>query len=101
MKSLFAASLVLAVSPLAAQTAPAPAAAALATAKFTLDTPIETIAADEKGKAVLSADLPDLLGHPAYDTFKGMSLNQLAPYSEGKLTPEVLAKVGTDLAAVK
>ena len=103
MKFLFAATLALVAAPLAAQTASAPAPAATATtaAKFNLDTPIETLAADEKAKAVIAADLPDLFGHPSYETFKGMSLTQLVPYSGDKLTPQVLAKVAADLAAIK
>jgi hypothetical protein len=32
--------------------------------------------------------------------FKSMSLNQVAPMSQGKLTPEALAKVQADLAKV-
>lgn len=81
--------------------APAPAAAPAATAKFNLDTPIEVMAADEKAKAVLMADMPDLLPHPSYDMFKGMSLRQVQPYSQGALTDEILAKVEKDLAAIK
>ena len=85
-----------------AQTAPAaPAPAATPVAKFNLDTPIEALAADEGAKAVLMADLPDVLPHPSYEMFKGMSLRQVAPYSEGKITDEVLKKVEADLAAVK
>jgi hypothetical protein len=80
---------------------PAPAAAPAATAKFNLDTPIEALAADEKAKAVLMADLPDLLPHPSYEQFKGMSLRQVQPYSQGALTDELLAKVEGDLAAIK
>ena len=91
-----------------AQTAPAapaapaaaPAAPAAAT-KFNLDTPIEVLAANEKAKAVLMADLPDLLPHPSYDMFKGMSLRQVQPYSQGALTDELLAKAEKDLAAIK
>lgn len=78
-----------------AQTAPA------ATARFNLDTPIETLAADENAKAVLMADLPDLLPHPSYDMFKAMSLRAVQPYSQGKLTDEILAKVEADLAAIQ
>ena len=85
-----------------AQTAPAaPAPAAAATAKFNLDTPIETLAADEKAKAVLMADLPELLPHPSYEMFKGMSLKGVQPYSNGALTDELLAKVEKDLAEIK
>ncbi|QNQ08060.1 hypothetical protein [Sphingomonas alpina] len=97
-----------AAAPVAAQTAPAaapttpaaPAAAAAAT-KFNLDTPIETIAADPAGKAVLDTDLPGVTTHAMYDSFKGMSLNQLQPMSGGAIPPEALVKVGADLAAIK
>lgn len=81
-----------------AQTTPAQTAPA---AKFNLDTPIETLAADEAAKAVLVADLPDLLPHPMYEQFKGMSLRQLQPMSQGALTDDLLKKVETDLAAIK
>ena len=96
---------------LAAQTAaatPAPATAPVATpaaatpaARLNLDTPVETIVADARGKAVIDADLPELIGHPSYEMFKTMSLNQLQGYAPDKLTAEVLAKLATDLAAVK
>jgi hypothetical protein len=92
----------IAIAPAAqAQTAAAPAAAPADAAKFNLDTPIETMAADEKAKAVLMADLPDLLPHPSYEMFKGMSLRQVQPYSQGALTDDLLAKVQADLAAIK
>ncbi|MBX3594781.1 hypothetical protein [Sphingomonas sp.] len=81
-----------------AQTEPVTAAA---TAKFNLDTPIEAIVADEKAKAVLDADLPGVSTHQSYDMFKAMSLKQLSAYAADKLTPEVLAKVEKDLAAIK
>jgi len=82
--------------------APAPAAdASAAAAKFTLDTPIEAIAADPAGKAVLDADFPGMLTHPAYDQFKGMSLAAVQPMSQGAITDEALAKAKVDLAAVK
>ena len=84
-----------------AQTAtPAPAAPAAA-AKFTLDTPLETIVADPAGKAVIDKDLPGTTAHPMYDSFKSMSLTALAPMAADKLTPEVLTKVAADLAAIK
>jgi hypothetical protein len=105
----------IAIALFAAQTAPAPAAAPApapaeapaaaapaATGKFTLDTPIETIEADAKGKEVLTADLGgDVSLHPMYESFKAMSLNQVAPMSGGKITDDVLKKVATDLAAIK
>lgn len=110
MKSvLIAAIAALTAAPLAAQTAPAPAAPAAAVtpaapaaaSKFTLDTPIETIAADPAGKTVLDTDLQNITAHPMYDQFKGMSLNQVQPMSQGALTDAALAKVKADLAAIK
>lgn len=87
-----------------AQSVPAPGApaapATAAVAKFNLDTPIETLAADPKARAVIEADLPKLLPHPSYEMFKGMSLHQVQPYSAGELTDELLAKVAADLAAI-
>jgi hypothetical protein len=96
------AALVLAVlaMPAAAQV-PAPAPAATPAARFTLDTPVETIAADPAGKAVLDADIPGLLTHPMYDSFKGMGLLTLQGMAEGKLTDAMLAKTKADLAAIK
>lgn len=82
-----------------AQTTPAQTAPA---SKFNLDTPIETLVADEKAKAVLAANLGmDVTGHPAYEQFKGMSLRQVQPYSEGHITDEMLKKIETDLTAIK
>ncbi|TPG54403.1 hypothetical protein [Sphingomonas glacialis] len=108
MKSVLLPVLVaLTAAPLAAQTAPAPAATAIpttttaSTAKFTLDTPIETIAADPKGKAVLDTDLQNITAHPMYDQFKSMSLAQVQPMSQGALTDAALAKVKADLEAIK
>ena len=88
----------------AAQTAPAPvepATAAAPASRLNLDTPVEAIVADPRGKAVIDADLPTLAAHPMYDSFKGMSLRQLQSYAADQLTDKVLAKVGADLAAVK
>ena len=89
-----------------AQTAPAAPAAAPAqtapAAKFNLDTPIEALVADPAAKAVLDADLTfDVTQHPAYEQFKAASLTQVAPQSGGLLTPELLKKIETDLAAIK
>jgi len=86
-------------APAAAQTAPAPAAA-VATA-FSIDSPIEQLVANPATKTVLEADFPGLASHPAYEQFKAMSLKQLAPYSNGVITDDKLAKASADLAAVK
>jgi hypothetical protein len=89
-----------ALVPLAAHAADETPAAAQAAARLNLDTPIATIAADAKGKAVLDADLPGLTTHEHFDMFKGLSLRALAAYSPDKLTAEVLGKIAADLAAI-
>ena len=100
---MIVAALLLAAAQAVSAPAPAPApAVAMATpaARLNLDTPIEAIVADAKGKAVLDADVPGVTTHPSYEMFKGMSLRQLQAYAADRLTDATLAKVGTDLAAV-
>jgi hypothetical protein len=88
-----------------AQTAPAPAAAptpAPATAaKFSIDTPVQDLYADPAAKAVMDKHLPGLTALPQYDMIKAISLRQLQPYSDGKLTDQLLAAVDADLANIK
>ena len=92
----------IAVAQTAPQTAPAaPADAAKPAVKFTLDTPIGELLANEAAKAVLDKDLPGLTQLPQLEMIKGLSLKQLQPYSDGKLTDELLAKTETSLAAIK
>jgi hypothetical protein len=91
----------MAASPALAQTAsPAPAAAPAAAPAFSADTPLETVVANPAAKAVLDKDLPSISTHPAFDQFKAMSLRQLQPYAQGKITDEAIAKVDADLKAV-
>ncbi|MET3710529.1 hypothetical protein ABIC65_001209 [Sphingomonas trueperi] len=101
MKFLVAGAIAAAMLRPAAMAQQTPAPAAPAAAKFSLDTPIETLLADEKAKAVLDTDIPGLSSHPALDQFKAMSLKAVQPFSNGALTDEMLKKVETDLAAIK
>jgi hypothetical protein len=88
-------------SPTPAPMAMAPGATmAPAAGGLSLDTPIEQIVANPAGKAVLDKDIPGLTTHPAYDQFKSMSLKEVQPMSQGALTDPMLAKAGTDLAAL-
>jgi len=82
---------------LIAQDAPVSAPAAA----FTIDTPIEALMADERAKAVVVKHLGPVDQHPAYADFKSLSLKTLAPFSQGLITEELLAKIQTDLAAIK
>ena len=77
------------------------AATATAAAAFTLDTPIEALVADERAKAVLVKHLPGIDQHPAFEQFKALSLKALAPFSQGMITDDMLAKIEADLTAIK
>lgn len=89
----------------ASEAAPAPAPATetapAADAKFNLDTPLQDIVADEKGKAVIEKHYPGMIALPEYEMFKAISLTQLQPYSNGKITDEMLAATAKDLAEIK
>ncbi len=67
---------------------------------FDADTPIETLVADPAAKAVLMKDMPHLLEHPDYESFKMMSLNELQPISKGTITDESLDRINKDLKAL-
>lgn len=77
---------------------PQPAFSTAATAKhFSLDTPVEKIAANPSGNAVLKRDMPGLMANPSYMLFSDMSLSQLATLSGGRLTKTKLDQVEADL----
>ena len=80
--------------------APQPASASVTPGGFTLDTPIEVIAADPRGEAVLNKNLPGLLTNPSYYLFRGMSLKALASASSGRVSQQTLARTQADLAAL-
>ena len=61
----------------------------------------ETIVASADGKAALDKVVPGLTAHPQFEAFKGLSLRQLQPYSEGKITDDVLKAADIELAKVK
>lgn len=70
------------------------------TAAATINTPIEALMADDATKAVVLAHLPGMDQHPAYGQFKGMSLVELQPWSQGLITDEIIEKITADLAAL-
>jgi hypothetical protein len=67
-------------------------------ATFSLNTPLERIAADRSGKAILVRDIPGLMASPDYDLVDDMSLAQIATVSGGQLSTAKLDLVQTDLA---
>jgi hypothetical protein len=64
---------------------------------FSLNTPVERIAADRRGNAVLMRDVPGLLTNRSYLLFDDMSLLQIASISCGRLTKTKLNQVQADL----
>lgn len=104
MRSLFVVAMLsaAAVPAAAMQAQPAePAAPApQPTARFSLDTPIEVLAADPAALAVLNANLPGITDHPAYPQFKALSLRQVQPFSQGFITDEIMNAVAAALAAL-
>ena len=106
MRLLFCAALAAAAaSPAFAQDAHAGhadhAAHATAAARLNLDTPVEAIVADPAGKAVIDKHLPAMTAHPQYEQAKSMGLRQIAAFAPEHITPELLAKIEADLAAIK
>jgi len=111
MKTAMFVAALMAAAPALAQSTPAPApatpapapapAAPAADAKYNLDTPLQDIVADEKGKAVIEKHFPGMIALPEYEMFKAISLTQLQPYSNGKITDEMLAATAKDLAEIK
>ena len=84
-------------APAQAQPAAAPAAHK---ARFTIDTPIAELMANAAAKGVVEKVTPGLEANPHYFLFKMMSLRQIAPMSEGKLTDAKLVQVDQMLAKV-
>lgn len=81
--------------------AQAPVVAVAGQSRLTLDTPIEAIAADAAGKAVLEAVFPDMLAHPEYANFKAMSLSQVQPLAQGAISDDQMARAKVELAKIK
>ncbi|HUE66085.1 MAG TPA: hypothetical protein VMO78_17070 [Rhizomicrobium sp.] len=70
------------------------------TPTYTLNTPVETIAATPAAAAVLNRDLPGLLTDPSYAIFKAMSLKQMQQASGGDLSIVDVNKALEDLQAL-
>jgi len=86
---------------LAAADESAPAPAPMAAAAPSVDnTPIVELVDNPTTKAVLDKHVPGVAEHPSYDMFKGMTLRQVEPMSEGVLDDAKLAAIQTDLDAL-
>jgi hypothetical protein len=67
---------------------------------FSVDTPVEIIAADQRGKLILDRDVPGLMASRSYILFDDMSLSQIATVSGGRLTKAKLDRVNADLSQI-
>ena len=61
---------------------------------------ISDLLANPAAKAVIDKDLPGLTADPRLQQAMSMTLTDIEPYSEGKITDAVLAKVQTDFDAL-
>ena len=94
MKNMLALAALLIAAAAQAQEAGAPSPS---TPIYTLQTPVEVIAADPAAAAVLNRDLPGLLTNPSYAIFKTMSLKQMQEASGGDLSVVDVNKALADL----
>ena len=65
--------------------------------RFSLDTPIERIAATQGGKEVLDRMVPGLMASRSYPLLDDMSLSQVATLSGGRISREKLNEVEAQL----
>ncbi len=79
---------------------PAPAAAPAAKLS-TADTTIGDLLDNPAAKAVLARHIPALIENAQIDMARSMTLKQIQGFAGDALTDEVLAKIDTDLAAIK
>ena len=77
-----------------------PPPAAPAAARPTIASPIKDLIANAQTRAVLEKHLPGISQHPALPQFQDMTLAQVAPASNGALTPELIAAIDADLKAL-
>jgi hypothetical protein len=61
---------------------------------------ISDLLANPTTKAIVDKDLPGLTADPRLEQAMSMTLTDIEPYSEGKITDAVLAKVQADFDAV-
>ena len=94
MKNMLALAVLLIAAPVQAEEAHAPSSDRPI---YTLQTPVEIIAADPAAAAILNRDLPGLLTSPSYAMFKTMSLKQMQEASGGDLSVVDINRALVDL----
>ncbi len=63
---------------------------------FSVNMPLDVLAAAPAANAILYRDIPGVMTNPKYPLFSDMSLAQIAIVSAGKLPKETLDKVQAD-----
>ena len=58
---------------------------------------MEALLANAETRAVVEKHLPGIGDHPARPQFENMTLAQVAPMSQGAITPEIIAAIDEDL----
>jgi hypothetical protein len=99
--ALAAGMLAVSVPALAADPAPAAPPAAPAAKYSTTATDIGTLVDNPATKAVLDKNLPGFSDNPQLAMARSMTMRQIQQFAPDALTDEKLAKVDTELAALK
>lgn len=67
---------------------------------FSIESKVGELLDNPATKAVLDKHLPELATNPQVAMARNFSLKMVAGFSGGKITPEILEAVNTDLAAI-
>ncbi|WP_269514619.1 LVIVD repeat-containing protein [Brevundimonas subvibrioides] len=70
-----------------------------AAAPVTIDSSIKDLLANPQGRAILDKHIPPLSSAPFLPQIEAMTLAQIAPLSDGRITPEIMASIEADLSA--
>jgi len=65
---------------------------------FSINSTVAELLENPATLAFIEANMAELPNHPMLSMIKGMPLKALAPFSEGKLTDEVLERIDAELA---
>ncbi|WP_375194166.1 hypothetical protein [Sphingobium sp.] len=91
--------LTMAGAPALAQTAAAPAANAVAKAKYsTADTDLGTLLDNPAAKAIIEKNIPGMTTNDQVDMARGMTLKAIQQYAPDDVTDARLAAIDADLA---
>ena len=67
---------------------------------LSVEQPVKQLLEDDRARAVIEAHLPGFADSAGMAATMGMSLAQMAAFAPDQITPERLAAVAADLAAI-